>query len=1047
MTKKCEHTFLKLLKGTDQSDRLKKGLLPENLLLMDFSVAEWMAFAYNFSKEVNYFGIQNDSVPQGHWDEFFIEKENIQSFLDQFQESGNLTPHLTLFISFLKLLDFSKNRFNKLTKRHLDFYYREILQINKKAPVPDQVHLLFELAKNAEITKIDAGSLLEAGKDPSGKRLLYATAQENVINKAEIKELKSIYHHRKTTNKNPLEHHGIFVAPITNSADGQGAKLEKNDAWFPFGYPNHLKGVVPLPAPKLGFSIAAPTLLLQEGKRKVKFTFTLKNNLEDTSFSDLNAVIEVYATGEKEWIGPIPLTNSTGYESKVVNKSLELSLELDHTVPGVFPYDKKIHLDNYNTRQPLFKFLIKTEVPEFNKGYQLFTGLMNNKIIQVKIDVDVKEAKSPKLKNDLGNIAPDKPFYPFTTQPMERSAFYINYPECFSKNWKTLRVKGKWLNTPADFKEHYIAYRKDNDNKNLSPLMFHQVLYYNYNSATKVYTKPSGSNPIKQVKTNNATLYVPDNNHFKANISITNVGTQQVINPPSNLFNGSNGDYHLNLNITNAAFSIAQNGPLKLSLNQSFLHSIYPKMYALSLKNEEDTLLPNEPYTPLLEGLELSYTADQSVNFNTGIETSQMEAIQVFQEHPFGQRETKQHLVGQYCQGGELYLGLENAMPLQTVHFLFQMDEGSENPLANGYAQGENMEWFALANNQWIPLESQHLLGNETDNFLKTGIVTISLPENISSQNTLFPEGLLWIKVKSPKTFDAVCKIIAIHTQVIKAVLNDQNNDLSHLETGLPSGTISKLIRRDAFVKKIEQPYNSFGGSPKESDTGYYKRVSERLRHKDRAISLWDYEHLVLEHFSEIYKIKCLNHTSQNNFISPGNVTLVVIPDCKNKNAFDPFQPRVNTAILNEIAAYVNRRNSFFVETKVVNPDYEELQVQLKVKFNPGFDVFFHITKLENDLKRMLAPWAYESESNINFGNTVHKSKIIVFIESLNYVDYVEEVILNHRISPTSDFNEVTHAIPSSPTAILVSAKSHLITPITTSCKTQSIKTESICLP
>jgi YD repeat-containing protein len=56
-------------------------------------------------------------------------------------------------------------------------------------------------------------------------------------------------------------------------------------------------------------------------------------------------------------------------------------------------------------------------------------------------------------------------------------------------------------------------------------------------------------------------------------------------------------------------------------------------------------------------------------------------------------------------------------------------------------------------------------------------------------------------------------------------------------------------------------PYDSFGGRVAEDDSTFYTRVSERLRHKDRAITLFDYERLVLEEFPEIYKVRCLNHT------------------------------------------------------------------------------------------------------------------------------------------------------------------------------------------
>src|SRR5690606_20415809 len=142
-------------------------------------------------------------------------------------------------------------------------------------------------------------------------------------------------------------------------------------------------------------------------------------------------------------------------------------------------------------------------------------------------------------------------------------------------------------------------------------------------------------------------------------------------------------------------------------------------------------------------------------------------------------------------------------------------------------------------------------------------------------------------------------------------------------------------------------------------DLEYYRRVSERLRHKNRAITLWDYEHLVLQRFPEIFQVKCLNHTCNDSFVSAGRVTLVVIPDTEQKNVFDPLQPRVSTALLNEIAAYLNRLNSLHVTAKVVNPDYEVVKASLKVKFYNGLDIPTHVQKLNEDIIRYLSPWAY----------------------------------------------------------------------------------------
>ena len=94
-------------------------------------------------------------------------------------------------------------------------------------------------------------------------------------------------------------------------------------------------------------------------------------------------------------------------------------------------------------------------------------------------------------------------------------------------------------------------------------------------------------------------------------------------------------------------------------------------------------------------------------------------------------------------------------------------------------------------------------------------------------------------------------KIIDIRAQAMLAQFDDHSNDLSHLKNGISSGTISKLSERIQAIKSVSQPFSSFGSRAAETDTDYYQRVSERLRHKNRAITLWDYERLILQKFPE----------------------------------------------------------------------------------------------------------------------------------------------------------------------------------------------------
>ncbi|MBL4704591.1 MAG: baseplate J/gp47 family protein, partial [Flavobacteriales bacterium] len=263
-----------------------------------------------------------------------------------------------------------------------------------------------------------------------------------------------------------------------------------------------------------------------------------------------------------------------------------------------------------------------------------------------------------------------------------------------------------------------------------------------------------------------------------------------------------------------------------------------------------------------------------------------------------------------------------------------------------------------------------------------------------------------------------------INAQGVQAQFLNQDNDLSHLEKGIESGTISKLILRSSSVKSITQPYNSFDGKQEENDQLYYKRVSERLRHKNRAVNVWDYEHLILQEFPDIYRVKCLCHTDVDSFVAPGNVTLVVVPDTVNKNVFDIYQPRVSKAKLNKIQNFVSALSSLHVNTEVANPNYQKVEVEVTVKFYKGSDDALYKIELETDIKKLLSPWAFDEAKSVEFGVVLHRSVLIDYIEKLNYVDYVRDIVI--KLGNAEEI--VKNATPSSPRSILVSAESHLVT-------------------
>ena len=114
----------------------------------------------------------------------------------------------------------------------------------------------------------------------------------------------------------------------------------------------------------------------------------------------------------------------------------------------------------------------------------------------------------------------------------------------------------------------------------------------------------------------------------------------------------------------------------------------------------------------------------------------------------------------------------------------------------------------------------------------------------------------------------------------------------------------------------------------------------------------------------------------------------------------------------------------------LLNPAYEEITVSLKVKFQVGLDEAVHIIQLNDDITRLLSPWAFDETKQVDFGHTLHRSILINYIENLSYVDYVQDIKM--IIDGGSSIDNYT---PTSPKSIMVSAVTHDISTKIITCE------------
>src|SRR5690554_6663178 len=366
MSKSVDYNILLKRDGQTQYQRMPQWLDSALILIDDKGKSDFYDFLKRVAKEIRFHDAETLGV-NGTWEEFFnLSVEEIERFSDNL----TLPAHLALFESFWKLYQDPKKLANELPKRHLDFYYGEVLKLRKRTPIPDLAHVVFELKKNTPDTLLKAGAYLLAGKDNSNVLRHYRLTHDIVVNRSNIEQLASVF-------VDPINKNFVRFAPIANSLDGLGGALDKtNPQWKAFGSNS-------LMLANIGCCLASDVLLMKEGSRSITITLTLSSLAKTSPAANLTRnLFNINITGEKGWIGPKPVSPTF---SPTENGQLQLVFSVNYSQeePAVSAYNAEIHGNNFDTNHPIVQILINNQKVDFGYG-----DLLGAELVDAQIEVD-----------------------------------------------------------------------------------------------------------------------------------------------------------------------------------------------------------------------------------------------------------------------------------------------------------------------------------------------------------------------------------------------------------------------------------------------------------------------------------------------------------------------------------------------------------------------------------------------------------------------------------------------------------------------------------
>jgi hypothetical protein len=590
----------------------------------------------------------------------------------------------------------------------------------------------------------------------------------------------------------------------------------------------------------------------------------------------------------------------------------------------VIAFDAKLHTGyNYQTNYPVLQVMLN---PAINVAEDIYKRLQSNNLsLDVKVGSinpsdEVRKTLDPNLQipdyyfdglktmvlqNDDGLITPGKPFNPFTQYPSKGKSLYIGSEEIFNKPLgelainisKTITANGlagavinrSFVNVSRAYGVSVLHNRSWDKLSDVQGKDFFQIdLTQNIlnKPSFNANGEPDGSVTIFLDRKPVTPVTEWKQQTEKGFIQIINLLTVAVTGDKSFLQASQDMAHELEIKEISLSYHSAlyqlENG------TDQFFH-VYPfgvvETY-LSSKNDRIEIktgfgrIKNSPFSTLdqqknyllvdahnillpqytFESVYTKYNTNQTnpTSEQNNIVTDLIIAASGIKEKTGGRNNQYTALLQ---EEGMLFIGLENAKPLQSLSLLFQFAEGSAEDEDN---DPPAIHWSYLTNNEWRPMLGEDVVADGTFGFQTTGIVKLNIPADATNNNTIITTGLYWLCASVSENSNRIPQLIDVVTQAAEAIFIDNDNDQTHFDTSLPKGSINKLNVAVAAISKVTQPFASFDGKHKEVGKEFYTRVSERLRHKARAITPWDYEHLVLDRFPVIYKVKCITHTDPN---------------------------------------------------------------------------------------------------------------------------------------------------------------------------------------
>lgn len=669
---------------------------------------------------------------------------------------------------------------------------------------------------------------------------------------------------------------------------------------------------------------------------------------------------------------------------------LRVEMTLGPQVGPVVGLDPALHGTTFDGTDPVVSFRVNPGATVFPYSF-----LHCLPLVRIEVTAEVRGVTDLVLHNALGPLDPSRPLYPFGPLPGRDSYLVVGSFEAAGKTLVEASLEIEWgglPDLPGGLRQHYFAYDQDITNEAFL--------------ARVALLRDGRWEPLDPELASVAPLFrsLDDSGATAPTVRIP-LGPMALFRP---LEPGTPRERF-------ASMLHARQGLFRLSLAPSevtFGHREYPRLLTealtRNLRRRKQEPLPNPPYTPLVNRITLDYTARATL-LPGGVEAegdvrAGSARDRILHEHPFGMEDLTASVDGQIhslvpgrpvvpdpearpgAREGYLFIGVQASELPGLLSLLFHL---RHDALQDPVVEDPGAAWFYLRSNRWIPLESSRVLGDTTSGFQQSGIVTLDIPGDIEAGSTLLPRGACWLAVGVNRRIRSlVDRLLVVSAGGVEVTWKDRGNRREPTK-GLPAGSIVGPRVRVPGLASVRQVGESFGGRSAETEEDLVTRTAERLRHRKRAVSAWDYERLVLDRFPEVFQVKVHPNTdTRYDLPRPGSVLVTVVPRLGGDENDQALTPRFSGGDLVRIRDYLRSLSPGASRIYVQNPVYEEIQVRCTVRLARGARPGQGLRELNALLVDHLSPWRPGGQG-ARFGWRIRRKDVEALIRTVPWVEAV----------------------------------------------------------